>query len=79
VTIKSETAVVFRGANGRRFLTRKAAAKSLATHAYREKYGMRRCACSNETGPCDWCQYYEDHQKVIARYAKALLRQKVSQ
>ena len=74
--IKSETATVFRGAKGRRFLTRKAAAKSLATHAYREKYGMRRCACSDETGPCDWCRYYDDHHKVISRYANGLLRRK---
>ena len=76
MTIKSETATVFRGANGRRFITRKAAARSLATQAYRKKYGYVRCGCNNETGQCEWCQYYGDHQKVIQRYARILLRRK---
>lgn len=76
--IQAMTARVYRGGNGKRYFTKKAAALSVAKAAYREKHGFRRCVCSQETGPCDWCQYYDDHMKVVERYARLILRRPVA-
>jgi len=77
--IQKTTATVYRGGNGKRYLTKRAAALSLAKAAYRDKHGFRRCVCSSETGPCDWCQYYADHMKVVERYARLILRRPVKE
>lgn len=75
--IQTTTAKVYRGGNGKRYFTKKAAARSLAKEAYKAKYHLRRCTCSMEEGTCDWCYDSNRRRQVVERYARMILRRPV--
>lgn len=77
--IQAMTAKVYRGGNGKRYFTKKAAARSVAKTAYRKKHDFYRCTCSRDEGTCDMCHDYEHAEKVITRYARLLLRRPVTE
>lgn len=79
IKIQKTTATVFIGGNGKRFFTKKAAARSLAKQAYRQRYQLYRCSCSRDEGMCDWCSDAERREKVVARYARMILRRPVEE
>lgn len=79
IAIQKTTATVYKGGDGKRYFTKKAAARSLAKQVYRQRYQLYRCSCSRDGGMCYWCSDYERRKKVVARYARMILRRPVEE